>query len=175
MPEPRHLRNAPITEAIIDIRAKSRPGFDPSVFSDVHPRVVDRLPLREERKGGQVTFRIGSAGPVPPEIPDLGVQGYFYKSNDEKLIAQFRNDGFTLNRLKPYTSWEEIFPLAIDLWRLYVEFATPEAVTRLALRYINHISLPDEPADIDHFLLAAPPIPEGLPQFIGPFQTRVRI
>ena len=122
-----------------------------------------------------MTFHVGSSGPLPPEIQDLGVQGYFYKSTDQKLIAQFRNDGFTLNRLKPYTSWDELFPFAMELWALYTSLAEPEAVTRLALRYINHISFPPGPGDLDDYLLAAPPIPEELPQHIGPFQTRVTI
>jgi len=175
MPEPRHLPKAPITEAIIDIRVKARTGLDPSAFQRAHQEIADRLPLQEERKGGQVTFRIGSGGPLPPEVQDLGVQGYFFKSEDGKLIAQFRIDGFTLNRLKPYTSWDELFPFAMDLWQLYVKRAEPEAVSRLALRYINHISLPNEPVDLDDYLLAAPPIPKDLPQYIGPFQTRVTI
>jgi len=175
MPEPRHLRSAPITEAIIDARVKARASFNPSAFVGIHAQIADRFPVKEERKGGQVTFRVGSTGPTEPEFQDLGTQGFFFKSPDERLIAQFRNDGFTLNRLKPYTSWEDLFPIALDLWNLYVATAAPEAVTRIGLRYINHIMLPDGVIELNDYLRAVPPIPEELPQFLGPFQSRLTI
>lgn len=175
MPEPRHLSSAPITEAIIDVRVKVRADFNPSTFLGIHAQISDRFPIKEERKGSQVTFRVGSAGSSGPEFQDLGTQGFFFKSSDEKLIAQFRNDGFTLNRLKPYIGWDDLFPVAVDLWNLYVATAAPEAVTRIALRYINHITLPDRPIELDDFLLAVPPVPRELPQFIGAFQSRITI
>ena len=99
----------------------------------------------------------------------------FSKTSDEKTIVQFRADGFTFNRLRPYTSWEGIFPQAFELWGLYCSVAKPEVVTRLAVRYINRIELPSGPVSMEKFFRAAAVIPPELPQTISGFLTRVTI
>lgn len=175
MAKARHLSRAPITEAIIDFRVKSSAGSDPDRFPGLREQLSKSFPKVEERRAGQITFQLTSAGPRPPEFEELGLQGLFFKSDDEKLIAQFRVDGFTLNRLSPYTSWEALFPTAIELWGFYVTAAKPEAVTRLALRYINRIPLPSDQGNLARYLRASPAIPPELPQLLGAFFSRVTI
>src|SRR3989338_2990647 len=181
MPAPRHLQNAPIAEAIIDFRVKARPELRAEDVGAVKDRLAARLPKVEERRGLQARIELLKAKgekPGPPLVQDLGLQGYFFKSQDEKVIAQFRIDGFTLNRLRPYTSWEDIFPQAMELWRLYLEVAKPPkplAVMRLAVRYINHIPLPSGTEKFENYLRAAPAIPPELPQYVSSFLTRVTI
>ncbi len=175
MPEPRHLRNAPITEAIIDFRVKARPGFRPEEFADLKPNLVERFPKVDERRALQAIVAMKQKEGQPPVVQDLGLQGYFFKTADGKTIAQFRVDGFTLNRLRPYTSWEELFPNAMDLWRLYCGISKPEVVKRLAVRYINRIVLPSGAVVFENYLRAAPVIPSELPQHISSFLTRITI
>jgi uncharacterized protein (TIGR04255 family) len=175
MPDPRHLRNAPITEAIIDFRVKTRTAFRPEEFAGLRPRLTERFPNVDERRGLQTTFDMLEKQGQPPVVKDLGLQGYFFKTSDKKTIAQFRVDGFTFNRLHPYTSWEELFPQAMDLWRLYASVSKPDAIMRLAVRYINRIVLPAGPIAFETYLRAAPVIPPELPQYISGFLTRVTI
>lgn len=175
MPVPRHLKNAPITEAIIDFRVKARSDLRPEDFAAVKDRLSNRLPKVQEMRGLQATIQVQKGQGQPPVVQDLGLQGYFFKSEDEKVIAQFRIDGFTFNRLRPYTSWEDIFPQAMELWRLYIDSAKPAAVMRLAVRYINHIPLPAETDKFENYLRAAPVIPSELPQYVSSFLTRVTI
>lgn len=175
MPPPRHLRNAPITEAIFDFRVKARAGFRGEDFASLRSQLADRFPKMEDRRGLQATFEVIEGKGRPPVFQDLGLQGYFFKTADEKTVAQFRVDGFTFNRLHPYTSWEELFPLVIELWRLYSAIARPEVITRLALRYINHIPLPPGPVMFETYLRSAPVVPPELPQHVSSFLTRVTI
>jgi uncharacterized protein (TIGR04255 family) len=175
MPVPRHLRNAPITEAIFDFRVKARAGLRGEEFAPLHPQLASRFPKIEDRRGLQATFAVVKGKSQPPLVQDLGMQGYFFKSADEKTIAQFRVDGFTLNRLPPYTSWGELFPLVIELWRLYSALARPEVITRLAVRYINRIPFPPGPVKLETYLRSAPVIPPELPQHVSSFLTRVTI
>ena len=175
MAKPRHLRNAPITEALFDIRVKMRSGFDLGHFSHLKAALADRFPKVEERRGGQFTLRFPPDPDSPPAFQELGLQGYFFKNASEDVIVQFRGDGFTLNKLKPYSSWDELLPAALDLWGLYQATSSPEAVTRLALRYINHIALPYERVDFDQFFTAAPQVPPELPQLLRGFLYRVTI
>ncbi len=173
MPQPRHLARAPITEAIIDYRVKARPEFRAEDFGAVRDHITARFPKVEERRGRTVSFKVGVPGSV--QTQDLGLQGLFFKTADDKEIAQFRVDGLTLNRLKPYTSWSDLYPRARDLWSLYASVAQPLAITRLAVRYINHVPLPSSVSDFDEYLRAAPPIPPELPQTLSAFLSRVTV
>ena len=175
MPDQRHLRNAPITEAIIDFRVKARTAFRPEEFAGLRTPLAERFPNVDERRGRQTIFDMIEGQGQPPVVKDLGLQGYFFKTSDKKTIAQFRVDGFTFNRLHPYTSWEELFPQAMDLWRVYSSIAKPDVITRLAVRYINRIVLPAGPIAFETYLRAAPVIPPELPQYISGFLTRVTI
>jgi len=173
-----HLSSAPITEAIFDIRVKARPDFQVTDFAELKADLQENFPKVEERRGGQVTFRFeppGTGNPQPPDIQDFGLQGFFFKSEDEKLIVQFRIDGFTLNKLKPYSSWDELQPLVENLWSKYLYIAKPVAVMRCALRYINHILINQTQLDFDDYFRAAPQIPSELPQTIGGFLSKVTI
>jgi uncharacterized protein (TIGR04255 family) len=169
----RHLSKAPITEALVDIRAFPPSDFDPQALLVVKGRLADRYPIAQERKGTEALLKLKAGMQPTTTARDLGLQGVFVKSADEKRIVQFRVDGFTFNRLKPYTSWEEILPEALNLWDLYVDLVKPGGVTRVAVRYINHIVLPPPPGDIEEFIVTGPQLPSEVPQVFSAFSTRV--
>lgn len=174
MAKPRHLSRAPITEAIFDLRVKHSRTIDPDTFLPVHDHIRDQFPTREARQTSRVTFTIGQRT-SDFSSQQLGTQGYFFKSSDEKTIAQYRPDGFTLNRLNPYTSWDELFPQVMSLWRLYIQYGSPESVTRIAARYINHIPMLEQAFDLAKVMTASPPLPPELPQFFTSLLTRFSI
>ena len=177
MPRVRHLRNAPITEAIFDFRVKARPEFRGEEFAPLQPRLADDFPKMNQQREFKtpVELKMAEGKGSPSDIQDLGLKGYFFRSEDEKTIAQFRVDGFTLNRLKPYTDWGKLFPLAMKLWQLYSTTARPVVITRLAVRYINRIPLPPIPFVLETYLQSAPVVPPELPDHITSFLTRVTI
>ncbi len=171
MAQARHLANAPITEAIFDFQVKARPDLRGQELEDIFPLVQDRFP----NKSQAVQTRIVASTEAPTKVEDMGVTGCICKDADQLSIAQFRIDGFTFSRLQPYTSWGELFPMALELWTHYVAVAKPEFITRLAVRYINRIVLPDETLELLDYLVSAPIIPEGLPQYMNKFMTRAII
>ena len=169
----RHLERAPITEALIDIRVSVAKQFDATIFLDLKESLRDRYPNVEERRGAEAAIEFGPGKPLAARTRDLGLQGFFFKSGDGLNITQFRVDGFTFNRLRPYTSWEQIIPEALSLWKLYAEKVSPEYVSRLILRYINHLNIPLPIEDFSQYLTSRPIVPPDLPQFITSFLTRV--
>jgi len=175
MPASRHLQSAPISEAIIDFRVKARPDFHAEEFSALKSSLADRYPKVDEQRGQEFKFDITNGKGPSSHIQDLGLRGYFFRSMDGKNIAQFRVDGFTFNRLRPYTSWDELFPQAMELWNMYSGIAMPQVITRLAVRYINRIPLPPGDITFETYLRAAPIIPAELPQTVSSFLTRVTI
>lgn len=173
MAEQRHLTHAPIVEAILDFRVKLRPAFDVTAFTSLKETLHD-YPYMEDKR--LIVTGFGVAGKqVQSSLEDKGLVGYFFKSHDEKNIVQFRKDGFTFSRLYPYTEWALVSADAKRLWELYRATAMPEEVTRVALRYINKLSIPLPIRDFDEYLNAPPAIPKTLPQELSQFMTRVVI
>jgi uncharacterized protein (TIGR04255 family) len=168
-----HLKKAPITEAIIDFRVRLPGGFEIERFKEAHPQFQKEYPHAAEGQAIRGELKKAHGQPASCCEKDLGIRGYGFHSADKKNIIQFRRDGFTFNRLRPYTSWNEIFPEALRFWSLYVQIAAPEEITRIAVRYINRLSLPSPQLNFADYLLAPPPLPQGVPQSVNGFITRV--
>ena len=169
----RHLENAPITEAVVDFRVSLPGDFRVDRLREARERLARDYPQAEERKGVETHLEFAGGQPKETRTRDLGFQGIWLKTEDQKTVAQFRVDGFTFNRLKPYTRWEQIFPEALRLWNVYVELAQPQSVTRVALRYINHMNLPSPGVKLDDYIVTSPRLPPSVPQILSSFVTRV--
>lgn len=175
MAKQRHLNNAPIVEAIIDFRVKLPSGYNATEFSSLKKTLSkSNYPQMDESWAFEGEIMV-KAKQIEQIIKDKGLRGYFFKSSDGKNVAQFREDGFTLSRLKPYSDWETVLAEAKTLWELYLRTAAPEIITRLATRYINRMDIPLPINDFRRYLTAPPIIPEGLPQGISRYLTRVTI
>lgn len=173
MAKPRHLRKAPITEALVDIRIERLAHVTSTTFADLRTILADRYPTVNDQRGVAARIEIRD-GKLHTQSDDLGFQGLHFKSADGLTIAQFRSDGFTVNRLKPYQDWTSLWGEASRLWPLYVERAKPGSATRLAVRYINQLQFPLEPGeDFNLYLEAAPEVPADLPQMLSTFLVRV--
>jgi uncharacterized protein (TIGR04255 family) len=75
----------------------------------------------------------------------------------------------------PYTSWEDIKPKALRALDVYNSLVSSPTYTRLALRYINMISLPAANLELEDYMSCPPAIPEGAPKSVAGFLTRVEI
>ncbi|HET7231057.1 MAG TPA: TIGR04255 family protein [Longimicrobium sp.] len=171
MADVRHLSRAPLTEALVDFRI---PPHSPSIreaLEALAERLGDEYPNKDEQE--QVGAHIELArGEVVAEPIVNRFYGFLCRSQDGLSIAQFRIDGFTYNRLRPYTSWKELLPEAMRLWGLYCQATGCEGVIRLGLRYINHLSIPSGAA-LSDYLLLGPAISPTLPGNVQEFLTRV--
>jgi uncharacterized protein (TIGR04255 family) len=171
-----HLTQAPITEAIIDFRIEPAKEFPLDKLSDLIEKISDTYPQHERRNLFESKFEIvPSQRQVSQSTQEKGLHGFFFRSEDGQNLAQFRVNGFTFNRLKPYTSWDTIFKEAQRLWNLYVDIMYPEFVTRIAVRYINHLKLPLPIKELSQYLTATPQIPEDLPKNISSFLIRMTL
>jgi uncharacterized protein (TIGR04255 family) len=167
------LAKAPITEAIIDFRVKLPAAFKIENFSTLREKLSDRYPAVKERRFFEGEFKVEERGEPSTLTKARGIDGYFFTSQDGLNVAQFRVDGFTFNRLYPYTSWELIFPEAWDLWKLYANAAPVEFITRIAVRYINRLNIPLPITDFSEYLTAPPIVPDDIPNKVGSFFTRL--
>lgn len=156
MATPRHLERAPIVEALIDFRVALPPTFRAEAFGVAKERLGGSYPLVQENRA----FTSHDEGGR--------LRGYFFRSADERNVVQFRIDGFTLNRLAPYTDWRLFRHEALSLWQLFLEIAAPSRVDRLAVRYINRMELPAS-GNLAEFLEVRPPQFPGAPKYLSTF------
>jgi len=170
-----HLNNAPITEAIIDFRVRLPANFDLSRLKQAHTQIQDRYPQLDEQRIIEEELQHTPGQPPKFTVRDQGIVGYFFRSEDQKNLAQFRRNGFTFNRLKPYTSWDQVFPEACRLWQIYTTVARPEEISRIAVRFINRLLLPLPSLEFSDYLTAPPALPKGVPQSVSSFLSRVVI
>lgn len=167
------LKKAPITEGLIDIRVKLSPELDVRQIDSIYEPIKSEYPQKQEQRLSQVQVE---QKPDENIVKSLSkINGYRYTSSDKKRIIQARLDGFTFSRLHPYATWEELRSEAHRLWLLYQKVTSPHLITRVALRYINNLNIPMPIRDFGDYLTAPPLVPEGLPQGVSSFLTRVVI
>jgi uncharacterized protein (TIGR04255 family) len=158
----RKLASPPIVEAVVDLDcdmppAHSLPRLESAArdaFRAKYPKV--RAVLMHEAV-------ITSQADTPPEVSaKRGIQAFQFLTDDERQVVQVRADGFSFNRLAPYTSLDDYLPEVENAWRAFVELASPIQVRRTALRCINRVLLPtvEGQVELNDFLRAGPRVPE---------------
>lgn len=166
--------SAPITEALIDIRTQLPDTASLSSLEKLHSAIQAQYPQKGARMMWQGSLQLKDEE-EPIKTAQHGLDGYLFTSSDGRQVVQFRLDGFSFSRLRPYSRWEEVYGEARRLWEIYAAGTKPIVVRRVATRYINSIEIPLKRFDYDDYFTAVPKIPEGLPQLLSHFFTRLVI
>ena len=169
-----NLRNAPITEAMIDLRVELPPDFDLDVIRRLHAKLRSNYPNIQERFRLQSEFQFE----VGKDSKSSAVQtqdGYTFTSKDKLNVLQAHTSGVTFSRLKPYKNWESFYKEAKRVWNIFSEGTHPVSITRIATRFVNRLELPLPVRDLKDFLTSVPDIPPRLPQQLISFVSRVVI
>ncbi len=166
-----HLERAPITEAILDINVEADAKLEvtESFARQVAPSYPDASPL----------FAVEAFFSVTPGQAGMGgsqsnAVGRICWNAQKTRAVQARVNGFTVNHVKRYESWAVLRAEAQPLWHQYAALVKPKKVTRLALRYINRITLPVS-GDLSQYMLTHPTIGPSLPRALGSFFMRVEV
>lgn len=170
--EPLHLRNAPIREAVLDLRI--REGTPPDL--QLLRRVLQEAGVEDIKvlRRGSFTITFSGLGSPSGEVDEgepVGVRG---TSADGLHVVQLRGDGMTFSRLPPYEDWRAFRSAARPFVERFLSAVEPASVDRAGLRYINHFKLP-YPSKVEEYFRAVPPIPEELPQHVSNLLLRLTI
>lgn len=168
--------NAPITEAILDIRCNVDPSVDLNQIASFQDEIREKFPNRKQRFRWQSKFQVKDEGKkVEIDQPLGSIDGYLFESTDKKKIVQARLDGFTFNRLRPYENWTVFRDEAKALWNRYLKIVAPKNVTGIALRYINKIEIPLPLSDFKDYILTIPELAPEIPPHLAHFLMRLTI
>ena len=141
----------PLTEAIFEIQVELPLEVAITDIEQLTNKICVEYPKKRSRKRfeGKIGF---SDQTLISESIDLGIDGFLNWSTDEKQVIQFRLDGYSFSRLKPYQSWDEHFPEVIKNWNIYSENVFPIRIKRIAIRFINVIEIPRESSLQEYFI-----------------------
>jgi uncharacterized protein (TIGR04255 family) len=164
--------NAPITEAVIDLKVNPRSDVALADVEKIGDHERSKYPLCKPMKLALGQFSVGEEVSAVARSEQTG---FAFTSSDGRQIFQSLKDGFTLSRLAPYESWEPFRDEARRLWSAYRASTRPHSVRRVAVRYINRIDLPTATADLKVYFRTSPEISPDLPQNLAGFFMRVAL
>jgi len=165
------LPNAPIVEAVLDFDCDLPPEFDLAAQEARSSAALkDRYPKAQKRFSQEHIFEVGAT--EPKVSARAALEALHFRQQDDKQLIQVRAQGYSFNRLAPYTNLDDYLPEIERTWRIYVEIASPIRIRNARLRYINRIRLPFEEGrvDLEKYFKIAPRFPEeehfGLTNFL---------
>lgn len=136
------LSKAPIVEGLIDIRVERSAGATLAALKAACDELAAEFPSRQEQRMLVTQVNVSPEAGASTQTTDDAPYGVIMRSIDEKWVVQFRLDGFTVSRLQPYDTWDELKGKAMTLWAKYSEAAKPTKVVRVASRFINRVQMP---------------------------------
>lgn len=167
-----NLRNAPVAEAMIEIRARlAKPAGEPE-YRAFQDRLKGQYPKAQQIRFFPAELKFDADAPTRRDITN-GIVGVRLDDAEGKRVVQGKSDGLTISRLTPYDSWDDLVGNLRALWPVYVDIFKPEAAVRLGVRYINAIPLPAGTSDLDTILTAGPRIPQDIAPELAEFMTRL--
>ena len=170
MPEFPKLATPPLREALVDVRLRDE------IPAAIIPkfRAPKGFPVVTTMKQGQFQFNVGVNKPSEAHVVQEAILGQRYDREDGSEVVQLRRNGITYSALKNYPGWEVLRDSAREIWRDFITLTDDIVVSRLAVRYVNTITIPAG-ADMDEYLTNGPRVPALLPQVVTSFMHRMLI
>ena len=154
------LLKAPIIEAVLDIDCDMPPGMKiDTLEKPAHDFLRNQYPsVRRVFVGFPQLNPQAADKPAVVTVQPQAVHAVQFLHQDEKQLVQFRAQGFSFNRLAPYTSLDDYLPEIERTWKHFVAVAAPLQIRAVRLRYINRIliPMPESRLDLNEYLKVGP-------------------
>lgn len=168
----RHYGEPPVVEALAEVYFKGS-QWDPTVPGLFYRRVSDRFPTIDQANSLQIGIEIGPTG--PSATPSVSDQRARFRAEDGSRMVQLSDRLLVFNRLRPYDRFEEWQGDFADMLAIYRELAKPSAFTRIGVRYLNKIVVPEEQFKLSKYFRIYPEVPDEIGSPFSGFLLRVQI
>jgi uncharacterized protein (TIGR04255 family) len=165
---------APIKEAVLDIKVDRLNISDINELIGLQEIVAQDFPEVKKKHNIIGSFHLSTDKPIQGKSHS-DLSGFIFLSRDNYRQLQVGIDGFTLNILKPYESWESHFDLFMKYWADYNNKFRPSNILKIAVRYINRIEIPFPLDNFQDYITNMPPIPDCLPQSFSNFIMQIQV
>lgn len=158
MPERIIYQNAPIEEAVIDLRVAS-------AVQDTS-RLIE---LQKTLEGEYSDCQAISSRPTNRRKDDkvdedkTSTLGFRFVHHGKTKVLHAGLNGFMFSVLRPYDRWETFRVEARTLWNQYRAVHEFQAFTRVAVRYLNRIDIPGEDVELTEYFQIGPHLPSDFP------------
>ncbi len=159
-----NIKNPPVVEAVLDIDCDMPVNFS---LEDNIPNICelykDRYPKARKKHIQQHEIKREVGGETQVSTPAIKVQAVQLVQKDERQLIQVRSQGYSFNRLAPYSRLDDYLDEIQRTWELFQTEFKPIQVKQIRLRFINRIFLPlDDKGflDSDDYLKRGPRLPD---------------
>ena len=140
-------RNPPLLEAVCDFGFGPRAKWDSRMIGLLSARFAQYPKLQEIQ---QIELGFDPQGVVLPS-PSSSTRSRFWTATDDRLV-QVGPRNLSVNRLRPYDSWEAYRTQIVQALGVYMEVTGADSVEQLGLTYVNQIEIPLDRAGDDRAL-----------------------
>jgi uncharacterized protein (TIGR04255 family) len=156
-------KNAPITEAVIEIRVQPPTSVDSAALKGLAQSLKADFPKQAPMQFLEMGIAQKPGQIFQPSISQ-SIVGVRLSKTDDSRVLQIRHEGFAYSHMPPYSDWATFRAEAHPLWKRYREVCPEAKLTRCALRYINRIDIPESKIEPYDYFGLYPKVPEALPQ-----------
>lgn len=164
----RRYSQPPILEAICEIHFAPERQLSREMIEMLMPVWKDGYPEQNVVEEKQVQLHMDMKGMRATE----GNRGHklICRSADQLRLVQLASSFLAVNQLRPYQGWEEGFrDVILARWKNLQEVCPMEQVSRIGLRYINRIEIPQHPLQWEEWFNFPLPLPGNLRHPSGHF------
>ncbi|MBY0355330.1 MAG: TIGR04255 family protein [Rickettsiales bacterium] len=134
------LKNAPIEEAIISLTIGRQKHASLQALETLCEKLKDTYPQRKNWKIKEFAFEESEAGSNMSQRDKA--TGFVISTEDQKKLLHLSLDTLSLNRLRPYGSWEDFSADYKAAWDIFTQPLSIEEIKLVTIRYINSFTIP---------------------------------
>ncbi len=157
----RRYVKAPILEAVCEFRLSPDSKWDLTIPGLLYEKLSSEFPNKEQRILQDIEITQAAQG-MQQQIRSS--ERILFLSPDRKTFVQVGPQLLSVNRLRPYISWEQFKPAIQIAFQSLSNTIDVPRIQRIGLRYINRIEIPQKNFLLETFFDLYPYLGKGLPQ-----------
>ncbi len=144
----RKYKNPPAIEVLCEIYF-SETQSNLTLFGDFYQKIRDSYPQQKQlnKVGFEMNF---TQGAVQTKQVNQGSMMRFSKEDNSQLV-QITQNLLTVNKLKPYSGYNNFRENVQDVLKTYLELSKPKYTERIGMRYIDKIAIPEESFELEKY------------------------
>jgi uncharacterized protein (TIGR04255 family) len=162
------LAHPPIVEAVLDIEWDLPPGIRILELEEKATQAVGtEYPAISRLIANQ--FEVRSGALIAHRDGTQRISGIQFRTSDGRQVLQLREEGYSFNRLAPYSSFDDYLPAIERSWNIGRNLAVPVQIRAIRLRFLNRILLPTKGGSVTlpDYLRTSPRVPDDSLVFTG--------
>lgn len=166
----RTYNKPPLIEALCDFRFSSSQPWDWTIPGLYFEQIRDKFPYREQMNVVETLVDTAQGKLVQQTQPKIQ-----FVNEDRTIVIQVAPNNLSIHQLHPYDGWYNFKERILEYLSIYEKAAHPTSLTRIGLRYVNHIELSPLELELEDYFRVLPQVPKPIPQIFPSFLLNVEV